>query len=726
MRGETNAALAPVVWYRRPIVQRRWRLVTRLASMSLAEVVHRGWRVAAKRVAGLRGCVARSNGVAGGTASVAAGPGFFTPHERTALVVAAKRYLPDAVARTIREADAILDGGVVLLGRRFRPADPDFDWLADPERGRLWPATVLDDADAVRRVATDVKYVWEVNRHQFLATLARAYLYGGDERHAAACGAIVRRWLAANPRGVGVNWASNLEVAVRTLAWVWALHFLVGTPALRDDDLGAWLASLRQHRDHLAAHLSIYSDRTNHLIGEAAALAVVSMWMPEWPDAAHLRDLAVDVLERELVRQVAPDGVDREQATGYHRFVLDFALQALAVARRCDVDLPGVATRVGRMLDACEALSGAQGRAPRIGDGDEGRGVPFFTGDPWDFSQVVAAGRALLGRIPSADDELALWLTGTTQAPDKRAPSRRPRSVLFADGGYAIFRSRSHPDEDRLVFDVGPLGLPPHASHGHADLLAVLVDVGGEEMLVDAGTFAYYDPAGRRDLFRATRSHNTVEVGGRDQADAFDRFKWLNLPRVGIEADRLDAGADYVEAWHDGYRRLRPSVRHRRAVLGLAGGWLVVDWLEGHGRHRFDRWFHVLPAARLKPVDRCTVRIVSPSGRHALLLQDVVAGDTATRIEAGTAPYSERYGSMVNAPVLRLADDAALPALRVTALVPDREPRLEIVGVERTAAGDGLAIEFRDAGGTPVAVALCGGTNKPRVTVTRGGGSRAD
>src|SRR6185369_4323 len=119
----------------------------------------------------------------------------------------------------------------------------------------------------------DVKFVWEVNRHQFFVTLARAFAYTDDERYAEACVAMARRWREANPTGTGVNWASNLEVAVRLLAWIWTIDLLQGARALSNDELRPWLASAAAHRDHLAAHLSTFTDPTNHLIGEVAALA---------------------------------------------------------------------------------------------------------------------------------------------------------------------------------------------------------------------------------------------------------------------------------------------------------------------------------------------------------------------------------------------------------------------------------------------------------------------
>lgn len=734
--GPTTEARAPVLWYRQPRVQRRLRLVGRLVRMRPAEIVHRGQRAALKRATRLhrQSFSAPHDKTVGVFLSLGMGDdpaaylaqrsmpcGFFDNVERERRVNQAREYLRPQVERTVREADAILREGIALLGRRFRPADPGFDWLADPESGRLWPLSVLDDSDAVRRARADVKFVWEVNRHQFLVTLARACAYSGDDRYADACMDMVRRWIAANPPGLGVNWASSLEVAIRALSWIWVLHFLLGSPVLTASDSRQWLVSLRQHRDHLATHLSTYTDPTNHLIGEAVGLAVLAIWFPEWADSQHLRTVALDTLQREIERQVAADGVDREQAMSYQRFVLDLLLQVIVLAERNQIPVPPVLrSRALSMLRAVSILVGPDQRAPRIGDSDDARGLPFFTEDLWDFGELLALGAAVLGRSDGIcnsvrPSESALWLGGEVAIrPSEHFSEPEPwlGSALLAEGGYAVLRSVVHPREDRLVFDCGPLGYPPHASHGHADLLSILVDVGGEELLVDPGTFAYYDESGRRDLFRATRAHNTVEVGGWDQADAFDPFKWLNLPRASIEVSRLGPGFDYVEAWHDGYRRLRPAVRHRRAVLAVGGSWLLIDWIEGRGEQQFTRWFHAVPAARMERIDPTAVRLRTASGRGALVLRDLVGedADASTVIGDGLAPYSERYGELTQAPVVRFVDRARLPAIRLTLLTPEHAHRrrddLEVAETAGTREAGGLWVRLIEACGARVEVAV--------------------
>lgn len=704
-------ARSRVAWYRHPAIQRRWRLVRRLQTMTGAEIVFRLRTRLDRRSVAPAALGSAEHAALGAPPSAddarLTGPhvrGFFDASERATRLALVQRERPELVASLIARANEILTEGIVLLGKRFRPTDPAFDWLADPDRGRLWPERSLDDADAVRRVDADVKFVWEVNRHQYFVTLARAYAHSGDERFARAVTGMLRAWRAQNPYGVGVNWASNLEMAVRGLSWIWALQFMLETPALSDDDRQAWLVSLRTHRDHIARHLSIYTDATNHLIGEAAALAVIAMWAPEWEHAARLRDVAFDVLAKEVEKQVAPDGTDREQATSYQRFVLDLLLQVIAMARRTSNDVPSVLVmRASSMLNAVSILINSSGRAPRIGDSDDARGVPFFTDDSWDFREILSMGSIVLGEAESYSQhhvgyESALWLGGTSALLPRSAPSVPPPAFeLLEDGGYAAFRSQD--GANRLLLDCGPLGFLPHASHGHADLLSVIVDVGGEEILIDPGTYAYWDPDGRRDLFRSTAMHNTVHVGGWDQADAFDPFKWLNVPPTGVEHVRRDGDLAYLEAWHDGYRRLRPAVRHRRAVLAIAdAGWLIVDWLEGDGEQHFTRSFHAAPGCRLQRVAN-GFTITAPSQRSLLWAWDFAMEDGLSAVELGSAPYSERYGHAAPAPVLRLPDQGPLPAVRALLLMPaatEAPAPLTLEGSEVSPTAIWLAVRERN------------------------------
>ena len=56
-------------------------------------------------------------------------------------------------------------------------------------------------------------------------TLGQAYWLTRDERYARIFVAHLEAWMDANPPKLGINWASSLEVAFRSISWLWAFYF---------------------------------------------------------------------------------------------------------------------------------------------------------------------------------------------------------------------------------------------------------------------------------------------------------------------------------------------------------------------------------------------------------------------------------------------------------------------------------------------------------------------
>jgi hypothetical protein len=112
-----------------------------------------------------------------------------------------------------------------------------------------------------------------------------------------------------------------------------------------------------------------------------------------------------------------------------------------------------------------------------------------------------------------------------------------------------------------------PRGWLSIAAHGHADALAFTLSIGGHELLVDPGTYAYHTQQLWRDYFRGTSAHNTVRVDAVDQSVAGGNFMWLRHAHAVCELFETGAQEDRWIGTHDGYRRLRDPVVHRRELL---------------------------------------------------------------------------------------------------------------------------------------------------------------
>ena len=240
---------------------------------------------------------------------------------------------PDLDARS--HADRILEGRYDLLGYTGIDVGESPDWHRDPVHDRRAPLLFWDAVPYLEGAYGDHKITWELNRHQHFLVLGRAYQLTGDDRYYREFVRQLQAWIAANPPLLGTNWASMLELAFRSLSWLWALHLFVGAAGEKDEY--PWLVDLllaldRQLR-HVEHNLSRYFSPNTHLSGEALALYVVGRALPELGDAERRAEVGRSVLVREASAQINPDGGHAEQSVHYHRYSTDFYLLALHVAR---------------------------------------------------------------------------------------------------------------------------------------------------------------------------------------------------------------------------------------------------------------------------------------------------------------------------------------------------------------------------------------------------------
>ena len=98
----------------------------------------------------------------------------------------------------IRQADEILQGNLSFLGVKIKH---DFsNWNYDHVHKYQWQnAFYIRLIDDLRKARCDVKYIWEVNRHQYLIVLGKAYLLTGDEKYAEKALTTIQDWITKNP-----------------------------------------------------------------------------------------------------------------------------------------------------------------------------------------------------------------------------------------------------------------------------------------------------------------------------------------------------------------------------------------------------------------------------------------------------------------------------------------------------------------------------------------------
>ena len=340
-------------------------------------------------------------------------------------------------------------------------------------------------------------------------------------------GDVISSWLGECGRPSRPAW-HPFPLSGRVVAWSGAL-----SRGGWDPDLAAAMLAALPPQLTLLRRSVEHDIGGNHVLRNATALVIGGICTGD----GRTERAGLDLLERELTRQLLRDGGHEERSTSYQRAILGDLEDVVATLLQASRPVPAwLAAAVTAMRRWLEALTGPDGRLPLLNDAWEG--------SPLDRVQDEA-------------------LTD------------------LMDSGYVVLRAGA----DQAVLDVGPVAPPHLPPHAHADVLSFVLWADGHRIVVDPGSYSYSGP--ERGRFRGTAAHSTVEIDGRDQCDLWGPFRAAHMPNVSRGALEVIGDAITLTAEHDGYTRLPDPVVHRRTFCWLPGdGLVVIDRLLARNTHR--------------------------------------------------------------------------------------------------------------------------------------------
>jgi len=606
--------------------------------------------------------------------------------DRACIALGVMRLDPELHAWISSQSDAAESGRISLLGYESLDVGCPPRWHRDPVSGiesprRHW--SVIDHLDPA--VVGDHKVLWELNRHQYLLAPALCWLVDGEARRFRLIELHLESWLADNPPGRGINWVSSLELALRSIAWCWLLWLLRDAPWRNDLRLRLAL-SLEDQARHIEHYLSTYFSPNTHLTGEALGLFYVGTMLPDSRHASRWRRKGAAILASALERQVYPDGVYFEQTTQYQRYTAEIYLHYLLLAQSTGWLVPsGLHDRIGRVFAVLRSVTSPRGLIPLLGDDDGGLLLPLDHRPPDDVRALLLAAAVALEKpqlcvSAEASPAFAYWLCGidrTERLRGRGTVGTEWDDTYFAHGGLAILRDSPGSGGAVAVIDAGPHGALS-CGHSHADALAMTLSLAGEELFIDRGTLTYSGP--ERNEFRATTSHNTLEIDEESSVSPGKAFGWLDAtpPRA---HGRVCSSASFsgfcgVAIGHVGGGR---ASQHCRRVLHRRGAaWVIHDrGMRTGARTGLVRWQlgRGLSVTALTPQ---TVAITNKAGLNVATVY--LQGASPVRIV--TREVAPRLGQRIAAPCLELETGVELDAL--TIVVP--------------AGPDGASVAFEVAG----------------------------
>lgn len=495
---------------------------------------------------------------------------FFDLNSKSDYINALTKRFTASKEETVTQAQKLSEHRFDLLGSGETSLGEKIDWHQDFKSEYKWPKehySRIKIVDLGNRA--DVKIPWELSRLQFVTTRGRAYWLTGESKFKEQFIFDVADWIKNNPIDYGVNWTCSMEVAIRAINIIWGMNFFGGRGELPAEFITEVIRSLYYHAIHIERNLEVIDSgsNTNHLLSNYLGLFYIGLLFPEFDKSDKWLLSAIRGLEKEIELQILEDGADYECSMSYHRLVLEIFLSAFILGTKNKVRFSETfMNRLKLMVEFSSAVTGLSGKAPSIGDNDDGFIVKLANSDPHDHRALLDTAAQILDvKVPNNVElsEERLWYIGPNSL--NRWPkmiSRKPQ--LFKVSGYAIIQNSGL----HLVFNAAEITEKGFGGHKHNDLLSVCLEIDSIPFLIDAGTACYTSDYSLRNKSRSTATHNTIKINDQDQFRFLEKalFFMFRDARAKIDLWTVTDDVVLVSGWHDGYSRLGNRLVHRRTV----------------------------------------------------------------------------------------------------------------------------------------------------------------
>lgn len=488
--------------------------------------------------------------------------------------------------------------------------------------------------------AEDKEWQYALNRMDWLSNFAGVYLETGDERYVQVWMEHIDGWIAATDEP---GFPRTIDSGRRLRNW--AVSYLVivqhaNSPTVTPEFNARMLASMVEQAENMARGEN-WRRYSNWGTVETSGLATFTILFPEFRQSdAWLHEVWFR-MRVQLSEMFHPDGMHVEVSPLYHNHELLGWVEFLNLAEangvasplRAQIPMRSDRDLMRRPAYALMHLYKPNGILPQVGDTDDITNLRFLAGlssllDDPSYRYVARAGRE--GTPPDA------------------------RSVAFHDSGYYVMRSgwgeeRPFGKEHYMLF-TSLSNIPWHA---HYDILSIIADAYGHELLKDPGRFTYNDDSPDRAHIKSTAAHNTIVIDGQDQPRSYEppEADWVSMKAF-----------DYVSGRNDGHE----DVTHSRSVFfAQKEYWIVVDRLTGATRnHRYDQYWHLAERA----LDRVEIDAANRIIRSPNLLIASPFPDGSFMLEENW--ISRYYRQRSASPSIRISTSSAGSVMLPTVLYP--------------------------------------------------------
>lgn len=482
-----------------------------------------------------------------------------------------ERYINDVK----READKIYENIFNFLNET-KSFKNEVSWEKNNGKGKLWN--------------------YYLHYFEYILTLIECFYLTENKKYLNKAQSLVDSWIKETKPGDVNSW-EPYTISLRLICWTHLLQVLESENTgleLYDGFKEEVLSSISRQAKFL--YFNLEKDlANNHYTANGKALFWVGVSFPNLEESKKYFKKGVKILHSQLLKEVRNDGSQYENSTSYQLMTAKDYLEVLIYSNKNNISLPkDFKIYTEKMFDFLLAILKPDKNLPLVNDS-----VNKY---PIDVKDLLAAGALFFNRgdFKFMSHEVAppFLIKIFGEKGTKRyngLPKKLPaiQSLILRGSNYVIMRSGWKNNSSYLLFDAGDIGPKHNSGHAHADNLNVLLYVNKEDIFVDSGTYNYKDGL-KRNYYRSTKAHNTIEIEGVNQTTFWGPFRTGYIAKSKLIKDHLEGNVLKVAAKHDGYKRIKQKVIHEREIMwDRKQSWAIFDKLSGWGNIKGKLCYHL-------------------------------------------------------------------------------------------------------------------------------------
>lgn len=482
---------------------------------------------------------------------------------------------------------------------------------------------------------------WQLHRMYWWIPMGQAYWSTGDESYAKEWIYQMRDWIKDNPRGLSKEndrfaWR-QLESARRVQDQTNLFNYFIDSPHFTPEFLVEFLLNYSRHAERIREK---YSAQGNHLLFEAQRMIYAGGFFPEFKNAPLWRKEGIEILNREITKQVYDDGLQYELSLNYHVAAVNIFLKALYMTQLCGLEgeFPqSYKETVENMIMAT------------INASFPDHSYPMFSDAKKESKRNAIKNYKQWSVVFPDNQAIRYYASG-----GKEGHLPKYLSKGLKTGGFYTFRNGWDKDATVMVLKASP----PAFWHSQPDNGTFELWVKGRNFMPDAGCYVYGGDAEimkLRNWYRQTRVHQTLTLDNKDINIDAKLINWSTSP-----------GLDELTYTNPSYENLN----HQRSVFFVDQKFFViVDQAIGDASGNIDLHYQLVEGGVIINKKKNRVSTDFPDGNN-LFLQCFSDQPISMVEEQGKVSYAYRKELERPAFAFRQVKNNNQPVRYITVLYP--------------------------------------------------------